>query len=300
MVYPAWLREFDRYLQYERQYTATTRARYCHDVRQFVHLLQHGVAGALDAQRLPRRFFRHLDDTTFEKLIVEATHASIWNFQNFMRKVGYRPTSCVRKSASLRAFYKFCCKRGYCAEDPTRIAGYGMSTIFAYRTAIEPQIERVLDQPDTDTELGLRDRLILGLCLEVGLSISELVRLELEDVQDGGLHVRAFRRRAARKVCLPEPLREILARYMVFRRRRAYRPGCTQLLLSRYGVGINPRTIRLMVRQRGLAVGLQLNPRKLRCAHIQRLVRAGIGVDGLQQQVGLLQSCRRYFTAYVG
>jgi integrase/recombinase XerD len=94
----------------------------------------------------------------------------------------YRSSSVVRNLSSVRAFHRFCLREGEADRDPT----VGVVRPRLPRTLPRPlsveQTARLLVAPRPDSAAGLRDRAFLELLYGAGLRVSELVALDVDDV----------------------------------------------------------------------------------------------------------------------
>lgn len=94
----------------------------------------------------------------------------------------YRATSVVRALSSIRAFHRFLLREGQSTEDPT----VAVIRPKLPRTLPKPlsldDVIRLLEHPDTATPKGLRDRAVLETLYAAGLRVSELVGLDVDDI----------------------------------------------------------------------------------------------------------------------
>jgi integrase/recombinase XerD len=94
----------------------------------------------------------------------------------------YRASSVARTLSSVRSFHRFLVRDGVADRDP---AG-GVSQPKLPRSLPRPlsveEVSRLLEAPDPATPVGTRDRAILELLYGAGLRISELVGLDVDDV----------------------------------------------------------------------------------------------------------------------
>ena len=94
----------------------------------------------------------------------------------------YRASSVARTLSSVRSFHRFMVRDGVADRDP---AG-GVSQPKLPRSLPRPltveEVTRLLEAPDPGTPVGIRDRAILELLYGAGLRISELVGLDVDDV----------------------------------------------------------------------------------------------------------------------
>ncbi|MDR0735963.1 MAG: site-specific tyrosine recombinase XerD [Zoogloeaceae bacterium] len=93
-----------------------------------------------------------------------------------------RASTQSRYLSSLRRFYRWQLRQGRIAHDPSESLARPVPTGRLPKTLTEPQVERLLDAPDTQTPKGLRDRAMLEILYAAGLRVTELVTLKLHAV----------------------------------------------------------------------------------------------------------------------
>ena len=93
-----------------------------------------------------------------------------------------RASSQARYLSTLRRFYRWQVGRGRIVSDPTlKLANPSLPSRLP-KVMSEKQVESLLDAPDLDTPLGLRDRAMLETIYATGLRVSELVNVKLHEV----------------------------------------------------------------------------------------------------------------------
>jgi integrase/recombinase XerC len=99
-----------------------------------------------------------------------------------LNRLGQARSSVARKLSAVRGFVKYLRREGIIDHDPAALAVAPKldKTIPAHLS--EPEMERLLEVPDASSPLGRRDRAILELFYASGLRLSELVGIDLEDV----------------------------------------------------------------------------------------------------------------------
>ncbi|HEY7791365.1 MAG TPA: tyrosine recombinase XerC [Vicinamibacterales bacterium] len=109
-----------------------------------------------------------------------------------LHRRGVARASAARKLSAVRAFTRYLRREGVIAGDPGALVGTPKldQTLPAHLSMDE--MNRLLDTPDTGHPLGRRDRAILELFYASGLRLSELVGLDVEDVNLGGRLVRVL------------------------------------------------------------------------------------------------------------
>jgi integrase/recombinase XerD len=93
---------------------------------------------------------------------------------------GARPRSTARLLSSLRRFYQYLLREEKITDDPTAQLESPKLGRPLPKSLTEEQVEKLLQAPDTETALGLRDRAMLETLYATGLRVSELVGLTLQ------------------------------------------------------------------------------------------------------------------------
>ena len=167
------LREFLDYLRLNRNASDNTVAAYDSDLSQFLTFT------AADVKK------RGVDLEPADLQL-----ASIRGFMAELYKLGQSRSSVARKLSALRAFVRFLKREGWIESNPAALAVSPKREIKIPAHLSVDEMSRLLEMPDTSQPLGRRDRAILELFYASGLRLSELVALDLEDVN---LHARIVR-----------------------------------------------------------------------------------------------------------
>jgi integrase/recombinase XerD len=93
-----------------------------------------------------------------------------------------RPRTTARLLSSLRRFYRYLLREKLIESDPTALIDSPKIGRPLPKSLTEEQVERLLQAPNTKTDLGLRDRAMLETLYATGLRVSELVGLTLSRV----------------------------------------------------------------------------------------------------------------------
>jgi site-specific recombinase XerD len=109
-----------------------------------------------------------------------------------LNAAGKARSSVARKLSALKTFARYLRREELIDHDPTAmaVAPKRDQTIPVFLS--EPEITRLIETPDTGDPLGRRDRAILELFYASGLRLSELVAVDLEDLNLGGRMVRVM------------------------------------------------------------------------------------------------------------
>jgi integrase/recombinase XerC len=109
-----------------------------------------------------------------------------------LNKAGKARSSVARKLSALKTFIRYLRREDLIAHDPTAmaVAPKRDQTIPVFLS--EQEITRLIETPDTGDPLGRRDRAILELFYASGLRLSELVAVDMEDLNLSGRMVRVM------------------------------------------------------------------------------------------------------------
>ncbi|MCL6480461.1 MAG: tyrosine recombinase XerC [Firmicutes bacterium] len=291
------IEKFLRYLRDERNASPHTLRNYRSDLEQFLAYLSLPAAAppplAKMDHRLIREYLSHLHDQRLEK------------------------TSVARKLAALRSFFRFCVREGWLPQNPARLvatpklpkripAVLSAEQINAFLDSLL-QMEAAGDSPDeagarrhrpgADAEesrlLVRRDRAILELLYAAGLRVSELVGLNVEDVDrnDQMLRVRG-KGRKERVVPFGTKALQALERYWPVRAellRKARRSGEEKAVFLNYqGRRLTTRSVGRIVKKYARLVNQNwdLHPHALRHAFATHLLADGADLRAIQELLG--------------
>lgn len=120
--------------------------------------------------------------------LLAAGRGEVESFLAMQFRAGAKSTSIGRRLSSLRRFYRLQLVQGTIAADPTLRVRAPKLPRRLPKSLSEQQVEALLDAPDPETKLGLRDRAMLETLYATGLRVSELVGLKLAQLSfDAGI-----------------------------------------------------------------------------------------------------------------
>lgn len=122
----------------------------------------------------------------------DLTHLTIRAFLGDLQKRGISKASAARKLAAIRTFARYLRREGVIEDDPSTLVGTPRREQRLPAHLGEAEMTRLLEMPDASHALGRRDRAILELFYASGLRLSELVGLDIEDVNLAGRIVRVL------------------------------------------------------------------------------------------------------------
>jgi integrase/recombinase XerD len=222
---------------------------------------------------------------------------------SLLAREGLGARSAARHLSALRGLSKFLVREGLLDRDPTSLTARPRLGRRLPRPLGESELLRLLDTPDATTVRGLRDRAMLSVTYAAGLRVSELVRLELGDIDMKRGVVSALGKGSKRRlVPLGEVALEHLEAYLAARDRddaeRAKKPRKkaaaaqgkhTQLVFrSPRGGPLTRQAFWKIVGQHARAAGLRggAHPHQLRHSFATHLLRGGADLRSVQTLLG--------------
>jgi integrase/recombinase XerD len=108
--------------------------------------------------------------------------AQLREFIYFLKDLGLAPTTIRRQISAIRTYFKFLVGEGIAARDPSeRIESpKRWRTLPAVLSVAE--MKKLLDAPNTNEPLAMRDVALLEFAYATGVRVSELVALKLQDI----------------------------------------------------------------------------------------------------------------------
>jgi len=269
------LQNYLSYLRVERGLSRNTVMAYGQDIRDFVAFLQR-CSGKKEEQ------------AAFD---LECTGKS--DIARYLQHLygELSPRSVARKIVSLRSFFRFLLLDGYLKHDPTETLESPRSWKTLPKYLTPDQVESLLAAPDTDTAHGLRDRAMLEILYATGLRVSELVALQIHQVNsDAGFLTTVGKGSKERIVPVGDVAINLLDRYLREARPRFQRKGKTSpfLFLTQQGGPMSRQNFWMIVEKLGRVarIGARLSPHVLRHSFATHLLENGADLRSLQLMLG--------------
>ena len=211
-------------------------------------------------------------------------------FVRHLLSEGLSPRSAARAVASTRGFYRFLVREGQIAASPAEDLHGGRPWPALPRYLSPDEVDRLIEQPDTTTPLGERDRAMLELMYATGLRVSELVALKAADLSlSGGYLTTTGKGGKQRLVPLGDRAAAAIRYYQQEARPAIARAGSPPRLflngrggaLSRVGFW---KILKAYVRKAGLRV--DVSPHVLRHSFATHLLERAADLRAIQMMLG--------------
>lgn len=240
-----------------------------------------------------------LTDFAGEIEVSDVTPELVRKWRIWLNRLGTNTSDELQKTTqnyhliALRSFLKYCAKRDIPALSPEKIELARTKRVQV--TFLNPEeLERLFDQPDTETNSGLRDRAILELLYSSGLRVSELTNLNRDHIN---LKRMEFMVRGKgqkdRPVFISPEAAEWVTKYIDSRK------DGSPSLFARIGghkkpdltgnyLRLTPRSVQRMVAKYALLAGItkKVSPHTLRHSYATDLLMNGADLRSVQAMLG--------------
>ncbi|MBI1887237.1 MAG: site-specific tyrosine recombinase XerD [Nitrosomonadales bacterium] len=223
--------------------------------------------------------------------ILQATHGDIQGYLAHLVTVQKaKPSSTGRNISSLKRLFRYLLRQGKIATDPTLQIDTPKLPRNLPKSLTEQDVERLLDAPDVQTPLGLRDRTMFEVLYATGLRVSELVTLRVTQVSmDTGVVRVMGKGSKERLVPLGEEALDWLRRYLADGRGVLLGKQMTDaLFVTARGEGMTRQMFWYLIKKHAKHGGLNkpLSPHTLRHAFATHLLNHGADLRVVQMLLG--------------
>src|SRR5262249_577818 len=262
------VREFLDYLRLEKHFSDYTVKSYGADLIQFSQFLAGEIgqlAGASSNGREGLALHVSLDDK-----MTKCEPLTIREFLAYLYGQNYTKSTTARKLATLRSFYKFLIRRGMVSVNPLSTIRTPKQEKRLPKCLDLEQVQKLLDAPGDADLLSARDKAMLEVLYSSGIRVSELVELEMGDIdlQEGALRVKG-KGRKDRLTPIGSQAIKAMQRYFELRAQdqRSLNAGHTgRVFLNKHGEPLSTRSVRRKLDKYLVQAGLDpgISPHTLR------------------------------------
>lgn len=290
--------DFLNYLQYERHFSANTIRCYQADLAQFHGFLAVKESGASNenstgySENHPSGSTAVQTETETKTVnLLDVTPNTFREYLGYLTDQNLSKTSIARKMASLRSFYKFLQKRGIMEINPVKSVRSPKQEHKLPKFLDYEQIKKLIETPKMDDWLGVRDRAILETLYSTGIRVSELVALNLGDIDFLGevVHITGKGKKERLSPIGSSALQSI-QRYIEMRSKWVQANGVNTnaLFLNKHGSRISSRSVRRKMDKYLTMAGLDpsISPHTLRHSFATHLLNNGADLRSVQELLG--------------
>lgn len=266
----AQVKDFLDYIRQEKGYSENTLAAYRNDLFQFLAYLEGRVTRWAEVNR-----------------------GHVLAYIMFMKsEQEYASSTVARKVAAIKSFFHHLVETGRLPDDPTATLDSPRVRKRLPRAISADEMERLLSEPTREqTPKALRDRALLELLYATGLRVTELVSLNVHDVNIASATVRVVRPRDRRERIIPVheralgPVQEYLEQGRV---QLLKDPEEVALFLNHRGQRLTRQGLWLIVKHYVRETGIveEVTPHTLRHTFAAHLLDRKADLEYVQQILG--------------
>jgi len=295
------VQKFLDYLKYERRFSEHTAKCYGADLAQYGKFL----VGASDGRPLDTEPIspagQQGDSATavatqanakVDELLLSAGTDVVRTYLAFLNEKQYSKATIARKLATLRSFYKFLVKRNQLTSNPVVAVRTPKQEKKLPRFLDYEEVKKLLNTPPQDNWLGARDRAILETLYSTGIRVSELVALNMDDVDFLGevVHIRG-KGKKERITPIGSSALQVIQYYMEYRNKRAQNNtnfDSKVLFVNKHGRRLSTRSVRRKMDKYLKMAGLDpaISPHTLRHSFATHMLNNGADLRSVQELLG--------------
>ncbi|UEX89127.1 site-specific tyrosine recombinase XerD [Staphylococcus ratti] len=260
--------EYLRFIQLEKGLSQNTVAAYRRDLNHYLSYLENQKISNLD----------FID------------RQSVQQWFGVLHDEGRSTKSIARFTSTIRSFHQFALREKYTSKDPTVLIETPKYERKLPDVLSIEEIDHLLTTPDISKNNGYRDRTMLELLYATGMRVSELINVEIEDVNLIMGFVKVFGKgNKERIVPLGDTVIDFLNHYIETVRPQLLKQHVTHtLFLNMHGKPLTRQGIWKIIKQTGEKAAIQkrLTPHTLRHSFATHLLENGADLRAVQEMLG--------------
>jgi integrase/recombinase XerC len=200
---------------------------------------------------------------------------------------GYAPSTIARRLASLRSFFRYQRRQGVVTTDPVAGLRNPKQPRRLPRLLRSEDVIGLLEAIPTDERAGIRDRAMFEALYGGGLRVSELVGLDLDDLDEETALVRVRGKGRRERLC---PVGDVAMGWLVLwkSKREPATPGEKALFLNQRGNRLTARSVGRLLQGYLVALGFDpsASPHTFRHSFATHLLDRGADLRSVQEMLG--------------
>ena len=260
------LTAYEDFLKNEKQASANTVSSYLRDVHQF--------AAAMDG--------RDVD-------LTQVVTRDVEDYANSLMKRGKSPATVTRSVASLKSFYSCLMSKGFVNRNPAKGVSPAKVERKLPQVLTSKEVELFLEQPECTDLKGYRDRAMLELLYATGIRVSELIELDIDDLNLPGGVLKCFSKGRERIIPLYSTAVRALNEYInSVRPQLVESPNETALFVNMSGERMSRQGFWKLIKYYQEKAGIQkdITPHTLRHSFAAHLLENGADLRSIQEMLG--------------
>jgi len=221
--------------------------------------------------------------------LIEVERSQVLDYLAYQSTLGKSVRSVARLLSTLKRFYQYHLRENHIEVSPCELVDAPKLGKPLPKSLTEEEVDRLLAAPDK-SDLGLRDRAMLELLYATGVRVTELVALELTQVNQNQGVIRVMGKGSKeRLVPLGEAAQSCLEQYLLESRPSlAKGQQCRQVFITRRGTGMSRQAFWYAIKRyaRQAEIASAISPHTLRHAFATHLLNHGADLRVVQLLLG--------------
>ncbi|MGI6117064.1 MAG: tyrosine recombinase [Bilifractor sp.] len=221
--------------------------------------------------------------------VAEITETNLNSYVLYLEQNHMSPATVSRNIASLRSFFRYLVKEKRLEDDPTEKLKPPKVDKKAPEILTQEEVNLLLQQPDTRTAKGIRDKAMLSLLYATGIRVSELIHLKKGDVNLQMGYITCSEQGRERSIPFYDSVKKELENYLKSARSvllkgkecDCFFTNCQGNPMSRQGFW---KVLKSYVKQAGIEK--DITPHTLRHSFAMHQLKSGKDLKSIQEMLG--------------
>lgn len=221
--------------------------------------------------------------------IKNTTQTNILSYIMLLKKRGRASSTVSRVLASIRSYYLYLLRNGQVESDPTLALASPRVEKKAPQILSSAEVSLLLEQPKISDNKGIRDKAMLELLYATGIRVSELIGLDVSDVNLSMGYVRCVNNKSERLIPIGNKAIDSIKLYL-----EKVRPAMVKdnsesaLFVNRMGMRISRQGFWKIIKQyqESSGIEIEITPHLLRHSFAAHLIQNGADLQSLKSMMG--------------